>query len=47
MNGLMMGEWYLTNYDKTHDLSRWYWPGAVNKKWDLGANFVYSKPADP
>ena len=42
------GEWYLTNYDKTHDLSlvlAW----RINKKWDLGANFVYQtgRPMTP
>ena len=42
------GEWYLTNYDKTHDLSvvlAW----KINKKWDLGTNFVYQtgRPMTP
>jgi len=38
--GINEGEWYLTNYDKTHDLSM---TGSykLNKNWQLNANFIF------
>ena len=38
--GINNGEWYRTNYDKTHDLSV---TGSyeLNKKWQLNANFIF------
>jgi len=38
--GINDGEWYLSNYDKTHDLSI---TGSykLNKKWQLNANFIF------
>lgn len=38
--GINEGEWYLSNYDKTHDLSI---TGSyeLNKKWQLNANFIF------
>ncbi|WP_049792121.1 TonB-dependent receptor [Christiangramia forsetii] len=39
-SGINNGEWYLTNYDKTHDLSI---TGSykLNKKWQFNANFIF------
>jgi len=38
--GINEGEWYLANYDKTHDLSM---TGSykLNKNWQLNANFIF------
>ncbi len=38
--GINNGEWYNSNYDKTHDLSI---TGSydLNKKWQLNANFIF------
>ncbi len=38
--GINNGNWYATNYDKTHDLSI---TGSfdLNKKWQLNANFIF------
>ncbi|WP_243735774.1 TonB-dependent receptor [Christiangramia sabulilitoris] len=38
--GINAGDWYRTNFDKTHDLSI---TGSydLNKKWQLNANFIY------
>ena len=38
--GINNGNWYVTPYDKTHDLSL-ILNYALNKKWDLNANFLY------
>jgi len=38
--GINNGEWYITAYDKTHDLS---FTGSynLNKKWRINANFIF------
>lgn len=38
--GINNGDWYNTNYDKTHDLSM---TGSyeLNKKWQFNANFIF------
>ena len=38
--GINNGEWYLTPYDKTHDLSLTL-NYALNKKWNLSSNFIF------
>lgn len=38
--GINNGEWYFTPYDKTHDISITT-NYALNKKWDLNANFLF------
>jgi len=39
-SGINNGDWYLTNYDKTHDLSI---TGSyeLNDKWQFNANFIF------
>lgn len=39
-NGINMGEWYNTPYDKSHDLSV-YGSFELNEKWSFNANFIY------
>ena len=38
--GINNGNWYVTPYDKTHDISLTA-NYTLNKKWDLNANFIY------
>jgi len=38
--GINNGNWYVTPYDKTHDISVTA-NYSLNKKWDLNANFIY------
>lgn len=38
--GINNGNWYVTPYDKTHDISLTA-NYSLNKKWDLNANFIY------
>lgn len=38
-NGINLGEWYNTPYDKTHDLSA-YASYELNEKWSFNTNFV-------
>jgi len=38
--GINNGEWYYSNYDKTHDLSITS-SYKLNKKWQLNANFIF------
>jgi hypothetical protein len=42
------GEWYLSNYDKTHDLSL-VLTYTINKRWDVSMNFAYQtgRPMTP
>lgn len=39
-NGINNGNWYRSNYDKTHDLSITS-SYELNKKWQLNANFIF------
>ncbi len=42
------GEWYLSNYDKTHDVSL-VLSYAINQRWDVSMNFAYQtgRPMTP